>query len=351
MKALTSSVVAIMFATSICRTSACRQISCAFVARDVSHLNSFASTHNVQPFTTSNRAEEKQSSVAASGGGIKKYKKKQPRLLRADRVISDRGVGTRSQTSKLLRQRRISLLDPNSGKLVGIKGPSEKVHPEATLFLDGKELPGLPPVILIYHKPKLVLSAMHDKEGRSHLGEKLDECKFPTKNMHPVGRLDYETTGLILFSSSGDLTQRLLHPRRGVEKEYVARVEGIVDEDSLRNKLNAGVETAEGIHEAGLLEVIPVSEADNASRDDTENNDDDSSNEPETDAITDLTDVRVVVTEGKHRMVRRMLANCGHPVVELRRERHGEVRLGDLSTGEFRQPTESEIAWAESLLQ
>jgi len=228
-------------------------------------------------------------------------------------------------------------LDKGTGNIVGIKGPSEKVHPDATLYLDGNELPGPPPPILIYHKPKYVLSAMDDKE-RCHLGQKLEECEFPTPNtLHPVGRLDYETTGLILFSSSGELTQRLLHPRRGVEKEYVARVEGIVDEEELRNKLSSGVETAEGVHQADLLEVTPVPASELTGKDGDE--------------AAEQTDVRLVVTEGKHRMVRRMLANCGYPVAELKRERHGEVRLGDLGIGKFRQPTEEETSWTESLLR
>eukprot|EP00804_Cyclotella_cryptica_P009625 CCRYP_006315-RA/>CCRYP_006315-RA protein AED:0.31 eAED:0.31 QI:0/0/0/1/0/0/2/0/133 len=133
--------------------------------------------------------------------------------------------------------------------------------------------------------------------------------------MHPVGRLDYDTTGLILFSADGKLTQRLLHPRRGVEKEYVATVKGQVNEDDLRAKLEEGVETTEGIHRATLVE-----------------------------------DVRLIVSEGKYRMVRRMLHNCGHSVVELRRERHGVVRLDDLKEGEFRKATDEELEWARSLL-
>lgn len=324
-----------MLVASMCRVAG-RRSSClgtCFVSQGAfSTPTTSPSRCSSRALHTSIHAEKQKQSSGGSGGLVKKYKKKQPGMLRADRILSNRGLGTRSQTSKLLRQRRVGYLDKSTGKIVGIKGPSEKVHPEATLYLDGNELPGPPPPILIYHKPKYVLSAMDDKE-RSHLGEKLEECDFPVSNaLHPVGRLDYETTGLILFSSSGELTQRLLHPRRGVEKEYVARVEGIVDEDELRNKLSSGVETAEGVHQADLLEVIPVP-----------------TNECEDG--NDAADVRVVVTEGKHRMVRRMLANCGHPVLELKRERHGEVRLGDLPVGNFRQPTDEEISWTESLLQ
>ena len=276
----------------------------------------------------------------------KSYKKLQKNkgLLRADRVLSNRGVGSRSETTKLLKARRISQPDPQTGKLVTIVGPSAKIDPNVALFLDGNALPGPPPVALVYHKPKFVLSAMSDGEGRAHLGEKIEQSRFTTKGMHPVGRLDYETTGLILFSSIGDLTQRLLHPRRGIEKEYVATVEGVVNEEELRSKLEAGVETAAGTHIANLLEVSSVGSREcKADKLGDEVSD-------KRDLVQELADIRLVVKEGKHRMVRRMLANCGHPVVELRRERHGEVRLGELPVGQFRHPTHAEMLWLDSIL-
>ena len=148
--------------------------------------------------------------------------------------------------------------------------------------------------------------------------------------MHPVGRLDADTTGLILFSNSGALTQRLLHPRHEVEKEYVATVEtmdGILDEEKLRNMLRSGVETTEGTHFAELLSATVD------------------------DANHSQADVRIVVQEGKYRMVRRMLANCGYPVIELRRERHGNILLNDLPEGQFRQLDSTELDWVTSLLQ
>lgn len=149
--------------------------------------------------------------------------------------------------------------------------------------------------------------------------------------MHPVGRLDADTSGLILFSSDGVLTQRLLHPRHEVEKEYVATVEiegsaENIDEDLLRSKLLKGVETSEGIHTASLLRVVDSEYGDG------------------------LFDLTLTVKEGKHRMVRRMLANCGFPVVELKRERHGEILLADLDEGEFRGMQDNELDWIQSLL-
>eukprot|EP00980_Cylindrotheca_fusiformis_P010764 scaffold2435_cov121-Cylindrotheca_fusiformis.AAC.4 len=124
-------------------------------------------------------------------------------------------------------------------------GPT--IHPtdidQASLWIDRKtEVPKPPPLLRIYNKPKWVLSVMHDSKGRKNVGD-LDFVQ----SMHPVGRLDYDSSGLLLFSSDGILTQQLLHPTRGIEKEYVATVVGRVDEDSLREQLAKGVETSLGI--------------------------------------------------------------------------------------------------------
>lgn len=175
-----------------------------------------------------------------------------------------------------------------------------------------------------------------------------------------MGRLDYDTTGLILFSLDGQLTQRLLHPRRGVTKEYVATVQGIVNEEKLTRQLSDGVTTTEGVHKAKLLSVS----SSNGPRYEYEYEYEEGGTRTvltEDDAINDgprfdidymgpYSDVRLVVSEGKYRMVRRMLANCGHPVVELRSLQLGMVELSDLPVGEFRQASADEIEWAKSLM-
>jgi 23S rRNA pseudouridine2605 synthase len=289
-------------------------------------------------------------------------------LQRIDKLLAHRGVGTRSETFELAKARRVSFAThPNAShdERTRIRGPKEKVPYDASLFLDGTLLPGPPPLLLVYHKPKYVLSTMEDDikykdQRRRHLGQILED-RYAKSGMHPVGRLDYDTTGLILFSLDGQLTQRLLHPRRGVEKEYVATVQGIVNEDKLTRQLSEGVTTTEGVHKAKLLSVSPSNGPQHAD-DGVESKDEKGGARTiEDDAINDgprfdidytgpYSDVRLVVSEGKYRMVRRMLANCGHPVVELRRLRHGMIELGDLPVGEFRQATNDEIEWAKSLM-
>ena len=188
--------------------------------------------------------------------------------------------------------------------------------------------------------------------NKSHLGDVLDQ-RYVKAGLHPVGRLDYDTSGLILFSSNGDLTQRLLHPRHNIEKEYVATVENIVEENNLRQKLENGVETSEGIHTAKLLKVYERFEIEHGKlSDSSEKKDEHKGDDSERlhESITVYTNVRLVVSEGKHRMVRRILANVGHPVKELKRERHGMITLGDMNVGEFRHMTDDETQWANNLL-
>ena len=228
----------------------------------------------------------------------------------------------------------------------------------AAIFVDGVGIPTVP-LMLVYHKPKWVLSVMKDPQGRPNLSDVLPPEYQKQQDLHPVGRLDYDSSGLLLFSSNGQLTQRLLHPNFAVEKEYVAIVEGTVDAPELDKKLTEGVVTAEGNHTAVLMRVTPlkpqhVEKIQTNIRANLPSEYDVTDLEERgylsTEPIPAMTQVRLMVQEGKHRMVRRMLANCGYPVLELRRDRHGAIKLGKLGAGAIRELTADEQAWAESVV-
>ncbi|CAJ1955655.1 unnamed protein product [Cylindrotheca closterium] len=289
----------------------------------------------------------------------KKNKNAPDKLFRADRVLANRGVGSRSECFELLKQKRI--FQKIDSSMQRVKGPSEKLSMTASLFIDGKnEVPKPLPLLRVYHKPKWVLSVMNDNKGRPTVGDLdfLGGSANGKSKMHPVGRLDYDTSGLLLFSSDGKLTQQLLHPNHEIEKEYVALVVGQVDADVLKEKLAQGVTTSMGAFPADLLEAksIPKEEV-------KETIDGILKNLPEEydmerleekgylffkDA-TELSEVRLVVREGKHRMVRRILANSGYPVIGLKRERLGDVLLGDLPAGEYRELSGAEEKWANKV--
>ena len=130
-----------------------------------------------------------------------------------------------------------------------------------------------------------------------------------------VGRLDRPTEGLIILTNEGELVHRLTHPSFGVEREYWARVKGAVTQDTLR-ELAAGVLLDDGVARAKRA-WRPKGASDD--------------------------ELRLVLTEGRKREVRRMLERVGHPVRRLRRERYGPLSLGSLGVGEWRDLTEDEI--------
>lgn len=239
--------------------------------------------------------------------------------VRLDKFLADAGAAkSRAASSALIRAGRVRV----DGRVERVA--KTKVQTSSTICVDGRAVAETPvPLLLRYHKPLGVHCTMRDDRSRSDLASVV--ASLPrTWRVHPVGRLDHDTTGLLLFSSRGDLTQKLLHPRHGIEKEYVADCETAVDPDVLRTQLAAGVETTLGVHTARLV---------------------DASN------VDGLLRLRLVVSEGKHRMVRRMLANLGAPVRNLRRDRFGPVHLGDLSVGEVDAIDDAAtIAWAQALL-
>ena len=174
---------------------------------------------------------------------------------RLERIISNRGVGSRNDVSKLFKQGRVSI----NGKI--IRSGAEKHSTDVIVEIDGQSIIGVP-LLAIFHKPTGVHSTMKDNWGRQGLEELALEYPF-MKAMHPVGRLDADTSGLLLFSSDGHLTQMLLHPSTGVEREYEAVVAGSVDMTVLGPRLAAGVTTADGEFAANLLSCELLTEVHN----------------------------------------------------------------------------------------
>lgn len=223
--------------------------------------------------------------------------------MRLDRLLVSRAFGSRREVGKLVKRGRVQVGDEV------VRDPSRHLSEDAVLVVDGTTS-ALPPTLLAWHKPVGVLTTRDDPWGREGLDEALPP-DLPAP-YHAVGRLDQDTSGLLLLSRDGQLTQRLLHPKREVPRTYRATVARVPD--GLADRVAAGVETADGVMR-GDLEVLGP------------------------DAV------RITVREGKHRMVRRMLHNAGASVVALYREAYGPVVLGDLAPGAWREVTAPE--WAQ----
>ena len=231
-------------------------------------------------------------------------------MKRLDRIVSNASPLSRKDARIAIRRKRVAI----DGEVC--TQASTTFPDDARVTLDGEPLDEAPPPLLVWHKPIGVVCTTRDPWGRRSLAT--EAVALLSQGLHPVGRLDAETDGLLLFAYDGALTQRLLHPRRAIRRVYAATVEGEPGEP-LTQALAGGVATAQGVFTA---EVLPI----------------------EGPAVT------LAVTEGKHRMVRRLLANAGHPVSTLRRLSYGPIELGDLEPGASRTPTPDEWNWLQELM-
>lgn len=215
--------------------------------------------------------------------------------MRLDRWLVEQGQGSRREVGIAVRRGRVTV----DG--VTASDPAAHVRDSAEICVNGARI--MPaPRLLAWHKPLGVLSTFDDPWGRDGLDEVLPAAW--RANLHPVGRLDRDTSGLLLFCADGALTQRLLHPRFGVQRVYRATI-AVDPPADLTAQLAAGVSTAEGVFCAEVR------------------------------AITGRV-VEIAVAEGKYRMVRRILHNAGASVEALHRIAYGPIALGDLAPGDWR---------------
>ena len=227
---------------------------------------------------------------------------------RIDRYLVEQGIGSRKEVKKLIKSGRVTI------DQTVVTDPGTRICIHQVISVDGTTLERRPP-LLVWHKPRAIQSTYGDPWGRRSLTDILPP--EITKIYHPVGRLDADTTGLLLFSSQGQFTQKLLHPKNEIPRTYVAKTMPAPTQSQLE-ELALGVTTSVGVFNA--MGVHPIDGG-----------------------------VCLTVCEGKHRMVRRMLANVGCPCTDLHRVRYGPFELKDLEEGSFRPATMDELSAARNL--
>jgi 23S rRNA pseudouridine2605 synthase len=228
---------------------------------------------------------------------------------RLQKVLAGAGIGSRRACEELIAQRRVTV----NGRVAEL---GDKVDPkDAEIYVDGERVIADDTVVyLALNKPRGVVSTMADERGRAAIADYLGNV--PQRVFH-VGRLDADSEGLLLLTNDGGLAHRLTHPSFGVAKTYLAEVPGPVPK-GLRRRLLAGVELEDGPARADEFRVV--------------------------DAIPGRVLVEVVLHEGRTHIVRRLLAEVGHPVSRLVRTAIGPVKLGDLKPGRTRRLNRAEIA-------
>jgi 23S rRNA pseudouridine2605 synthase len=226
--------------------------------------------------------------------------------MRLAKYLAHAGVASRRAAEAIVAEGRVRIGDEI------VTDPARDVDGTVAVTVDGAPV-GIDDdkSVWIVHKPRGVVSTAKDTHNRPTV---VDMIHAPGTRLYPVGRLDADTTGLILLTDDGDLANRLTHPRYEVPKVYVARVEhrGPVKEQDLR-RLRQGIQLDDGLTAPAAVRQL----------------------EP---GVLELT-----LREGRKRQVKRMCAAVGHPVQRLQRVAFGPLRLGDLGEGHVRRLSPAEV--------
>ncbi len=247
--------------------------------------------------------------TSADGPGDRDSLTDVPGGVRLQKVLAAAGVGSRRHCEELIGAGRVEV----DGEIVRRFGA--RVDPQHQIIrVDGKRIPAREDLVYVaLNKPAGVLTTMSDSRGRATMADLLGET--PERLFH-VGRLDYDTEGLMLLMNDGELAHRLAHPRFGVPKTYLAEVSGPVPRD-LGRQLVTGVELDDGVASADRFRVV--------------------------ERLGTRALVEITLHEGRKHIVKRMLAAAGHPVSRLVRTQVGPVALGSLRPGTTRRLSTKEV--------
>jgi 23S rRNA pseudouridine2605 synthase len=224
--------------------------------------------------------------------------------MRLAKYLARAGVASRRASEEIIRAARVSV---NGSPVID---PARDVGPGDTVALDGRAVSAVHErVVYALNKPAGVVSTARDPQGRPTVVSLVPQ----TERLYPVGRLDIDTTGLILLTNQGELAHRLTHPSFEVEKTYRVLVGGPAVEERVLRALSDGIELEDGRTAPARVRRVSA---------DT---------------------IEITIHEGRKRQVKRMCEAAGHPVKRLERIRFGPLELGDLPRGRWRKLSDPEI--------
>lgn len=229
---------------------------------------------------------------------------------RLQKYLARAGVASRRQAEEYIKKGLVTV----NGQLITEMG--YKIDPARDqVKIDGKIVKRSEELVyLLLNKPPLVVTTLHDPQQRTKVSDLLPGVE---QRVYPVGRLDYESEGLLLLTNDGELAYRLTHPGYKIPKTYLVKVRGNPSREATR-MLREGVVLEEGPTQPALVKILKISKGS---------------------VLLEIT-----IREGRNRQIRRMCDYVGHPVTALQRIRLGPLALGDLPLGQYRSLTKREIA-------
>ncbi len=235
-------------------------------------------------------------------------------MERLQKVIAASGIASRRKAEDLITNGKVKV----NGEVVTELGT--KVSDKDEIEVNNEIIEKETKEYYLLNKPRGVVSTTSDEKGRKTVTDLI-----PTKaRIYPVGRLDYDTTGVLLLTNDGDFTNILMHPNNEVDKVYMAKLKGIIKGEQI-NKLQDGVELDDEVVKATKVKLKKVDQKNNTCM------------------------VQITIHEGKNHQVKRMFESVGYEVLKLKRERVAFFDLKDLQSGEFRKLTPKEVAKVFSL--
>ena len=226
------------------------------------------------------------------------------------KTLTDNGIGSRRRMADIIKQGKVTV----NGEV--IENFNHSINPATDhILIDGKAVNLKPKktVCLMLNKPEGVISTTSDERGRRTVIDLLPD-KYRRLRLYPAGRLDEDSTGLLLLTNDGDLTYRLTHPRFEHEKEYLVQIKGSLTAEDMK-KLQSGIRLEDGMTRPARVKRVSLP--------------------PFNYSIT--------IHEGRKRQIRRMFERLKHPVLALKRIRIGNLILGDLKEGEIKKLNASEV--------
>jgi 23S rRNA pseudouridine2605 synthase len=227
---------------------------------------------------------------------------------RLQKILAQMGIVSRRKAEELILEGRVTV----NGRIatIGMKADLTRDH----IKVDGKLLVRPEPkVYIIFNKPRDVVTSLYDPEGRPTVKDFLKGVKY---RVFPVGRLDYDSEGLLLLTNDGDFAHAVLHPSKKIPKTYLVKLKGFLKEDEIK-KLRMGIKLADGMTAPAKVKRVRK----------TENN----------------SWLEITIYQGKKRQIRRMLEKIGHEVLKLRRIRIDGLEMGNLNPGAYRYLSAEEI--------
>lgn len=230
-------------------------------------------------------------------------------MERLQKVIASYGYASRREAEKLILAKKVTV----NGELV--KELGTKVEYSDVIMIGGVTINrDIPKKYYILNKPRNVISSAHDEAGRITVVDLINT----DERIYPVGRLDYDTTGLIILTNDGDFANYLMHPKNNIRKTYVAKLEGIISADAVE-KLKSGVTIN---NRRVALTHFKVRKKDN---------------------VKQTTMIEVSIVEGRNHIVKKLFEKLGFKVIKLTRTSYGHLNVQKLNSGEYRELTIKEV--------